>query len=43
MNRPPINVYGRGCIGITGLFVLFWNFGENTFDLYDVLIHTLMR
>lgn len=24
-------------------YVLFWNFGENTFDLYDAIIHFLMK
>lgn len=30
-----------GGIGIIGLIVLFWNFDDNRFDLYDMIIKAL--
>lgn len=30
-----------GGIGIIGLVILFWNFDNNNFDLYDMIIKAL--
>lgn len=32
-----------GFFGLGGLIVLFYNFGDNTFDLYDLICDALVK
>jgi len=31
----------NGGVGLIGLIILFWNFDDNTFDLYDKIVQFL--
>ena len=41
MSESSSSSASSGGIGLLGLIVLFWNFDDNRFDLYDMIIKFL--
>jgi len=41
MSRETTSSASSGGIGIVGLIILFWNFDDASFDLYDMIIKAL--